>query len=152
MDEELLFKKLSKRINAKPDDIKRIIAIVNKYNLSLNIRNFDSNGLILFDENNQTVRICFDGIKDQTLIKLKDPKTKIAVVYSNGLLAGWIESDALENAGDVMLIDAESLHKMPSEFSFKQECPHLDIYGGFTSNGNGWQCAGCKEKLVFNDS
>lgn len=152
MEEEILLKKLQKRIKAKEDDLLKIVSLVNKYDLNLNIRNFDSIGLVLFDENNRTVRVCYDGIKDQSLIKIKNPKTDIAIVYCNGLLAGWIESSRLEDAGNTMIVDAESLHTMPEKFRFVRECPHMDVHGGFTVNGDSWYCANCKEKLVFNDS
>lgn len=150
MDEELLFKKLSKRIQAKPDDIKRIIAIVNKYDLNLNIRNFDSHGVIFRDEQGKTVRI-LNGVVRNGFIHTKNPNADVAIIFIEDLVAGWIESSKMEDLDDRMSINVKSLHVMPDSFVFKQQCPHLDVYGGFYE-GEYWECIGCGERLVFSDN
>lgn len=145
-----LFEKLQKRLSNSPSEINRIIHVIEKYDLNINIRCFDSHGLILFDQRGKTVRIVF-GTKEQVLIRTPLIHAHIAIVFLDDIIAGWIESDRTEQDGSICFIDPNTLHTMPSEFVFIQECPHMDIYGGFT-DGEYWTCANCKEKLVLNDS
>jgi sRNA-binding regulator protein Hfq len=151
MDEKTLFAKLEKRLSFNKNDLDKIVHLISRYNLKINIRNFDQYGLLLYDQDNKSVRIIPDAVRDQSLVRLSNPQSNIAVIYCNGILSGWIESSSLEDIGDMMILDIESLHKMPDDFRFVRECPHMDIHGGFSLNGNGWYCFNCKEKLVFNE-
>jgi hypothetical protein len=145
-----LFEKLQKRLSNTPEQIEKIIYILEKYNLRINIRCFDQYGLVLFDERRKTVRIVF-GEKGQTLIKIEPFYADIGIIYIGELLAGWIEKSKIEIDGSLWFIDPQTLHKMPKEFLFKQECPHMDIYGGL-SDGEYWECLGCGERLVFSEN
>jgi hypothetical protein len=149
-----LFIKLKKRTSISDENLLKIIYIISKYGIKLNIRNFDQFGLRLLDGNNKVVRIICDGvIKNSHIFFDNLPLGDIYVIYADGILSGWIESAHIKTVNDsTFCVDAEFLHAMPSVFMFVQTCPHLDIYGGFSVNGDGWICANCKEKLVFNDT
>lgn len=154
MNENELFFKLKKRTSISDENLLKIIHIISKYNLKLNIRNFDQFGLRLLDDNNKIVRILCDGLIKNSYIFFENlPLGDVYVVYADGILTGWIESVHVKTINDnVFCVDSDFLHAMPTDFKFIQTCPHLDVYGGFSVNGDGWICANCEEKLVFNDS
>ena len=83
-------------------------------------------------------------------VHIKHPYSDIVIVYSDGLLAGWTTRDKLDDLEDRVSIDIKSLNPMPDSFSFKQTCAHLSEHGGFY-DGEFWECAGCQQRLVFND-
>jgi len=145
-----LREKLKKRLKDKTDiEIDHILHIVDKYSLPMTIRNFDSNGLVLFDDRNHTVRVVEGNLTDSS-IHIKNPKSDVVIIYCDGLLAGWCNSDKMSDLTDRMSIDRQSLTAMPDTFRFIQGCAHLSEHGGFY-DGEYWECANCGERLVFKE-
>ena len=141
--------KLAKRLkNATEADIDLIVNIINKYDLDVSVRNFDNHGLFFLD-GSSTVRVMNGQLRDRS-VHIKHPYSDIVIVYSDGLLAGWTTRDKLDDLEDRVSIDIKSLNPMPDSFSFKQTCAHLSEHGGFY-DGEFWECAGCQQRLVFND-
>lgn len=144
--EEKLKKRLAK---SSQDIIDNNINIINKYNLNITIRNFDQDGLIFRDENNSLVRILSGELRDSS-IYIANPNADVVIIFCDGLLAGWIDASKLEDLGDRFSINRQSLNQMPDNFRFVQNCGHLSDHGGFY-DGEFWECAGCGQRLVFND-
>lgn len=147
MDLERLKERLSNRTET---EIQEIINVIERYNLKFTIRNFDKHGVLFTDEQGRTVRIS-SGVLRNGFIHIPDPQSDIVIVYADGLLSGWIEYEKMDDLRDRMSIDVKTLHRMPERFVFNQQCPHLDVHGGFYE-GDFWECAGCGERLVFNDN
>lgn len=147
MDLERIRERLSKK---HQDEIENIISIISKYNLKVTVRNFDQFGCYFRDEQKRKVRIVSGNIRNG-FIHTIHPNADIAVIFIDSLLSGWIETVKMEDLQDRMSVNVQSLHQMPEIFSFNQQCPHLDVYGGFYE-GEYWECAGCGERLVFSDN
>lgn len=142
--------KLRQRLpNQTDDEFKQIVNIIQRYDLKLNIKNFDQYGLRLIDTSKRVVRVC-NGDLRQGKVHVQNPHADIAIVFADGLLAGWTSEDKLEDIVDRMLIDVKALNPMPDTFNFRQPCAHMSVHGGFY-DGEFWQCAGCGQKLIFND-
>lgn len=141
--------KLRERLRASESNIEQLANIIEKYELKITIRNFDDHGLVLKDRKGKTVRI-LEGQLRETSIHTGYPHTDIAIIYVEGLLAGWIESSKMSDLSDRMSVDLKSLNVMPEEFVFKQGCDHMSVHGGIT-DGLGWDCLGCNQRLVFNE-
>jgi hypothetical protein len=133
-----------------PDTVEQIIYILDKYNLSFSIRNFDQCGVFLRDEQNRKLRV-FNGDKRNDFIHIPVFNGDVAIIFVEGLLCGWTEKEKMDNLEDRMSISVKSLHKMPTTFVFNHQCPHMHVYGGFYE-GEFWECVGCGERLVFNDN
>ena len=147
MDLERLKDRLS---NRSEQDVQQIVNIIERYNLKFTVRNFDSSGVLFRDEQGRSVRVSHGPIRNG-FIHIEDPKADIVIVFADGLLSGWIEYDKMDDLKDRMSIDVKTLHRMPESFVFNQQCPHLDVHGGFYE-GSFWECVGCGERLVFNDN
>ena len=145
-----LQEKLKKRLSHTDLELEQIVNLLNHYDIKINIKNFDDRGLILWDLRGKSVRISFGNYRND-MVHIADPNSDIAIVFADGLLSGWIESNKLQDATDRMLVDIKSLHKMPTKFLFVQQCSHLEVYGGFY-DGEAWTCAECDERLIFNDN
>src|SRR5690606_14936000 len=99
-----LKEKLANRLKSSPEELDNIMELLHKYGIVPTIRNFDSQGLILFDGRGKSVRICFGNYREK-MIHIQDPQTDIAVVYAGGVLCGWIEREKLQDIQDRMLVD-----------------------------------------------
>lgn len=146
----MLEEKLRTRLpNLEEKNIKQILLVLKNYDLKLNVKNFDEHGLRLIDEAKRVVRVC-DGDLRNGVVHIKDPHADIAIVFADGMLSGWVDKDKLQDITDRMLVDVKSLNPMPESFNFRQPCAHMSVHGGFY-DGEFWQCAGCGQKLIFND-
>lgn len=143
-----LFNRLKKRLPHHSDsEIVSIKGIIEYYDISLTLKNLDDNGLVLFDQQNKTVRICFADRQDN-LIQFKFPDSDIAIVFTDGICSGWINIDKT-NVNDIHCFTYfDALHKLPETFSFIQECEHLEVHGGYCV-GDRWECLGCGERIIF---
>lgn len=144
-----LREKLSKRI-ADPKTLESTISIIEKYNLEVNIRNFDRSGISFKDLKKRKVRV-LSGEWRNRMVHITKPDAEIIILYIDGILSGWISKDKIEDLGDRFTLDVKSLNPMPEIFSFDEQCPHMEIYGGFFLEDT-WECAGCEQRLVFNES
>lgn len=145
-----MFDKLKARLpNASVSEIETIVKISETYNLEPTVRNFDGLGFLFRDLRGRTARVCEASYRGSSL-HVKQPKTEIAIIALDGIVAGWIETDKLEDLEDRLIVNQSSLNKMPEIFSFDQECAHLTVHGGFYE-GKYWTCIGCERQLVFND-
>lgn len=143
--------RIRERLSNKPEqEVEQVIYVVEKYNLKFTVRNFDQFGILFRDEQGKTVRV-LNGVMRNNFVHTVHPHAEVAIVFVDGLLSGWVEQEKMEDLQDRMSISPKSLHKMPTSFSFNQQCPHMDVYGGFYE-GDFWECAGCGERLVFSDN
>lgn len=134
--------RLEKRGISNPDTI---VQIVDRYNLKPNIRNFDSYGFILRDDERRSVRVLSGKYRDD-VIHLPRVNADIAVVFVDEMLLGWVSAEEIIDAEDRVMIKTKMIESMPDSFSFKKTCPHLEEYGGFLE-GDYWECAGCGKEI-----
>jgi len=143
--------RIRERLSNKPEqEVDQVILVVQKYNLKFTVRNFDKFGILFRDEQGKTVRV-LNGVMRNGFIHTPRPYADVAIIFADGLLSGWIEQEKMEDLQDRMSISPKSLHKMPDNFAFNQQCPHMDVHGGFYE-GDFWECVGCGERLVFSDN
>ena len=128
------------------EEISLLENLLNRYDIQLTVDNFDSQGVILYDKLGKSVRVLFGRVSDD-VVHVPLPHSDISVVFGDGLLLGWIESSKMSDHTDRMLVNVKSLHKMPNQFLFIQECEHMEVNGG-VMYGGGWECLGCGEVLV----
>ena len=139
--------RLKKRIPTLTESEAEYLAqLVESFGLNLTIKNLDEHGLILQDLKGRSVRPIFATWRSGSA-HLKNPYADIVIIIIDGLIAGWIESERLEDAEDRFIVDLKLLHKMPTIFSFDRICPHLSVYGGIL-NDKFWECLGCGERIV----
>ena len=136
----------SRLVDITDEQEAQILALLNKYDLNVTVHNFDQHGLILQDALGKSVRVLFGRVSDD-VVHVSLPHSDISVVFGDGLLLGWIESSKMSDHTDRMLVNVKSLHKMPNQFLFIQECQHMEVNGG-VMYGGGWECLGCGEVLV----
>jgi hypothetical protein len=142
--------RLRKRLpDCTAEQIDTLAHVIEQYNLDLTLKNLDSEGLVLFDTKDRTVRIVFGEWRNKSL-HVPHPKADIIIAVVGGVLGGWIESDKLVDAEDRMIVDIASLYPMPEEFCFDTYCSHLSDHGGIYE-GETWICLNCGRKLIFND-
>ena len=120
--------------------------IVEKYDLQLTIRNLDRHGLLLIDDLDKTVRICFGEYHNRT-IYIAPPETDVAIVVTDNMVMGWLRSEKLEILSSQAVVNTRFLNPMPERFVFTESCSHLEDHGGFY-DGEFWECAGCGRKLL----
>ena len=142
--------RLTERLGKTEEEAERILAVVDKYNPNITVRNFDEHGLFFTDNSKRKVRVC-DGNYREKMVHIQDPHADIAIIYADGMLVGWMESSKLQDIQDRMLVDTKVLNPMPDDFNFRKQCPHMEVYGGFVEDGY-WECIGCGQKMVYNDS
>ncbi len=136
--------------NATKQEIDVYNNIVERYNLSLTVRNLDAYGLLLFDTNGKTVRITFGEWRNGQAVMVP-PNSDIAIVVFGETVSGWVRSEKLDIIQNTAILDLKFLSAMPeNDFMFVEDCPHLETYGGFT-DGEFWECFGCGRKLIFNE-
>ncbi len=143
--------RLKKRLpDATEEQLDGFVRIIEQYGLELTVKNLDARGLVLRDSKDRTVRITFGQWRNKT-VHVPPPESDIAIVFTGGILGGWIESEKLEYLEDRCIVDLNILNPMPEDFCFDQYCSHLVDHGGFYS-GSLWECASCGKELVFTDA
>lgn len=82
-----------------------------------------------------------------SVYKLRNvPKSELVIVVTESSILGWIKtSDAHPE------FSSNLINSLPDGFDFKIECPHLNTYGGWTTDYDSWECLGCGKELVFSD-
>lgn len=143
--------RLKKRLpEATEEELDGYMRIIDQYGLELTVKNLDAQGLVLQDSKDRTVRITFGQWRNKT-VHVPSPESDIAIVFTGGILGGWIESSKLEFLEDRYIVNLKMLNPMPEDFCFDQHCSHMVEHGGFYE-GEWWVCAGCQKELVFNDA
>ena len=146
-----MIEKLRPRLkNATDKQLEQIALVEEKYNITPNVRNFDAHGFRFLDERKRVVRV-LDGEWREKTIYVPAPHSDISVIFSNGMLSGWIESKKLREAAGLHMVDTKSLNAMPDHFDFSRVCEHLSVHGGWYA-GDKWTCFGCTVELIFNDA
>jgi len=149
MSDSLLYK-LQKRLPKAPkSEITGIANVLEKYDITPTIDSLDGKGYLFKDLKGRTARVR-EGSWRGTVLYVADPQADIVIVMTEGIMAGWIESEKLENLEDRLAVKLGNLTPLPEEFSFDQKCAHLQVHGGFY-DGDNWICYGCERELVFND-
>lgn len=138
-------KALRERLTASEEDIENALSILDRYSLELSVNNFDRQGLLLRDSQGRTVRILSGENRDGS-VHLPHTKSDIVIIFLEGMCLGWVELSRMEDLKDRYILDIKSSSPMPEEFTFKQECSHMSIHGGWT-DGVSWYCLGCEQKL-----
>ena len=143
---------LRKRLPKVSDElINYIVLVIEKYDLKITVNEFDQYGLLLKDKGGKSVRVVRGEARyDSKTIHLPNPRSDIVIIFFEGILAGWIESDKLEDLQDRFSIGIKNLNPMPETFQFKQTCEHISVHGGFY-DGENWECAGCGMYLVYKE-
>jgi len=145
-----IVERLEKRLPQAPrEEIIGIANILERYEITPTIEALDGKGYLFTDLRGRTARVRAGSYRGQTLY-IEDPLSDVAVIMTEGLMAGWIETEKLENLDDRFAVKLGNLYPLPDIFSFDQQCGHLQIHGGFY-NGIDWICFGCERELVFND-
>jgi hypothetical protein len=108
--------------------------VIERYNLTLNVDNYTTNGIVLTDSRGASVIVV--GIGDES-----PPPADVYVVTQEGMMIGWC--DQPNHISDVKL-----LHKMPKEFTFTYDCPHLSVYGGYAIGNDYMTCFGCGAQIA----
>lgn len=136
--------------NATTEELDVMMQVIDRYEIKLTVKNLDSDGLILFDSKNRSVRISVGQWRNKS-IYIPAPNSDIAIVATGGIIGGWIRSEELEFLEDRFIVDKKMLSPMPDDFCFDVYCPHMTEYGGVCLDGEFWECLGCGKKLVYND-
>lgn len=129
--------------------VEEIMDIVERYDLSPTIRNFDSGGLFLKDSRNRTVRILSGSFNDD-VVHVPHFVGDIGIVFVDGMCLGWAEKDDFFDADDRLILKTKAIQPMPDNFDFYRTCPHLEEHGGFLED-NYWECAGCGTLIRASD-
>ena len=141
--------KLRERLRAPEQAVEQIAHIIEKYDINVTIRNFDDYGIFFRAADKKNVRVVTGNMRDTT-IHIPNPHSDIVIIYVDGLLAGWIDYEKLDDLQDRMSVDLKSLNPMPDVFLFRQGCEHMSVHGGIYT-GDSWTCLGCNQRLVFNE-
>ena len=132
-------------------EVQVIERLVERYDLQLDVNNFTPKGLVLTDQNQNTVAVSF-GSKRQDMIHSKpiDARILVSAISDPPVVVGWIDTEKVQDIGDRFLFPAKALSPMPQEFKFLQVCPHLSVYGGWMdSDMEHWECMHCKQTVVY---
>jgi hypothetical protein len=123
---------------------------LDRFHISVHVDDFCNEGIVVTDQGGHRVAPAYGEIREG-VVHTGEPYADIMVIgLKGGVLAGWVHADALKDAGDRFLVPVKSLNKMPSQFNFIQECPHLSVYGGVnTEDRKGWECLGCGQVIIL---
>ena len=131
-------------MTSDPGQKKIIGSFVDRYSLDVTVDDFCPEGIVLTDTGGHRVAPVYGEIRGN-MIHTRSPYADIMVIgLDGGILAGWVRSDSMIDMVDRHMVPVKSLNKMPTDFNFIQECPHMSVFGGVHSeDSNGWECLGC---------
>jgi len=132
-----------------PDQSEATRNFLNNYKINLSVDDFVKQGVLVKDRSGRTVGVAYGELRDGT-IHTGEPYADVMVIsLRGGVLAGWIHKDKMVDADDRFLVKMKSLSKLPKDFDFVQECPHLSVYGGvFNDDEQNWECLGCGKLII----
>lgn len=139
---------LRRRLTAmEPSLFEYVFHVIDRYTPEINIRNLMTGDLILLDNKNRSIGFSMaDKISDSVFRLRNKPQSELVVVATESSLLGWIKTSDAQPEFSSSLIAP-----LPEDFNFKIECPHLNTYGGWTTDYDHWECLGCGKELVFSD-
>lgn len=108
--------------------------IIERYNLTLNVDNYTTSGIVVTDSRGASVVVV--DVEEKS-----PPPADVYVVTQEDLIIGWCDQPT-------HISDIKLLHKMPKEFTFIHDCPHTSIYGGYSVGDEYITCLGCGVQVV----
>lgn len=139
--------------NTDPNQNKVIGLFANKFGTKVSVDDFCNEGIVLTDESGHKVAPAYGEIHGK-MVHTGAPYADIMVLgviskSGDASLIGWIRSDLMVDVGAYHMAPLKGLNKIPDTFDFREECPHLSVYGGvFKEDTKGWECFGCSKVLV----
>ena len=124
--------------------------LIFKYDIDLTLDSFkDLRGVILKDGMGRTVGLYPVTSMNGTIRSERAAFTDILVLVEGNIVLGWVPERDARPLDDTFVLSSKTINRMPKEFNFAQECPHMSVHGGVWNKGDsGWTCFGCGKLLV----
>jgi hypothetical protein len=122
-----------------------------KYDVDLSLDNFnDRRGVLLKDLTGRVVTL-YPVVSMEGVLRMdREPFSDVLVLCEGTSVLGWVlAQDVKPISESLYVVSAGALNRMPKQFLFTQECPHMSVHGGIWKPGaSEWECLGCGKLLA----
>ena len=122
-----------------------------RYDIDLTLDCFKNlRGVVLQDARNRSVGLYQVISMGGTIRSAVPVYTDVVVLVEDSVILGWVLArDVAEVNESSFVVSSKTVNRMPKDFDFAQDCPHMSVHGGIWSDtDSGWSCFGCGKLLA----